>query len=102
MKHRKDKRDFVYDLRAFENARPHDHLWNAARVQMVREGEMHGYMRMYWAKKILEWSESPEAMRINFPEAGRPAAQELYVLNKPGLGCELPEEQSAFLFHSTL
>ena len=23
-------------------------------------GKMHGFMRMYWAKKILEWTRSPE------------------------------------------
>ena len=34
-------------------------------IQMVEEGKMHGYMRMYWAKKILEWTSSPqEALRI--------------------------------------
>ena len=38
----------------------HDNLWNAAQRQLVREGKMHGFMRMYWAKKILEWTESPE------------------------------------------
>jgi len=42
----------------------HDDLWNAAQLEMVRRGKMHGYMRMYWAKKILEWTESPaEALR---------------------------------------
>ena len=35
-------------------------LWNAAQIQMVTTGWMHGYMRMYWAKKILEWSATPE------------------------------------------
>ena len=34
----------------------HDDLWNAAQIQMVQEGKMHGYLRMYWAKKILEWT----------------------------------------------
>ncbi len=63
--HRKDKRDFVYNLEQFELAKTHDNLWNAAQLEMVNRGKMHGYMRMYWAKKILEWSESPEeAMRI--------------------------------------
>lgn len=63
--HRKDKRDFVYNLEQFELAKTHDDLWNAAQIEMVNTGKMHGYMRMYWAKKILEWSKSPEeAMRI--------------------------------------
>ncbi|MGD8307306.1 MAG: deoxyribodipyrimidine photo-lyase, partial [Ignavibacteria bacterium] len=63
--HRKDKREFVYSLEEFENAETHEDLWNAAQTEMVSTGKMHGYMRMYWAKKILEWSKSPEeALRI--------------------------------------
>jgi len=42
-------------------AETHDRLWNAAQIEMVRTGCMHGYMRMYWAKKILEWIPDPEA-----------------------------------------
>ncbi len=60
-KHKKDVREYIYNLEAFEHANTHDPLWNAAQRQMLKEGKMHGYMRMYWAKKILEWSESPEA-----------------------------------------
>ncbi len=49
----------------FENGLTHDPLWNAAQMEMVRRGKMHGYLRMYWAKKILEWTPSPEeAQRI--------------------------------------
>lgn len=63
--HAGDAREVVYDLDAFEQADTHDPLWNAAQLEMVRTGKMHNYLRMYWAKKILEWSESPaEAMRI--------------------------------------
>jgi deoxyribodipyrimidine photo-lyase len=58
--HRKDEREFVYSLEEFENGETHDELWNAAQTEMVSSGKMHGYMRMYWAKKILEWSRSPE------------------------------------------
>ncbi len=42
-----------------ESGRTHDELWNAAQGDMVRRGKMHGYMRMYWAKKILEWTALP-------------------------------------------
>jgi deoxyribodipyrimidine photo-lyase len=35
-------------------------LWNAAQQELIQSGQMHGYLRMYWAKKILEWSASPE------------------------------------------
>jgi len=59
-KHREDKRDYIYDRDEFEESRTHDPLWNAAQNQMRVEGKMHSYLRMYWAKKILEWTESPE------------------------------------------
>lgn len=58
--HRKDKREYIYGKEDFENSDTHDPLWNAAQIEMVRAGKMHGYMRMYWAKKILEWTKSPE------------------------------------------
>ena len=38
----------------------HDTLWNAAQLELVHGGKMHGFMRMYWAKKILEWTTTPE------------------------------------------
>ena len=59
--HADDPRPYRYSERQFENAETHDALWNAAQRQMVRSGWMHGYVRMYWAKKILEWSPSAEA-----------------------------------------
>ena len=63
--HRNDRRKYLYTPEQFENALTHDELWNAAQMEMVKKGKMHGYMRMYWAKKILEWTESPEqAMKI--------------------------------------
>ncbi len=63
--HRDDKREFLYPLEIFDGAATHDELWNAAQNEMKQNGKMHGYMRMYWAKKILEWTESPEqAMQI--------------------------------------
>ncbi|KJE93780.1 deoxyribodipyrimidine photo-lyase [Capsaspora owczarzaki ATCC 30864] len=63
--HAGDAREFVYTEEELESATTHDLLWNAAQLEMVREGKMHGFMRMYWAKKILEWTASPsEALRI--------------------------------------
>ncbi len=59
-KHQKDKREYIYSLDELENYRTHDDLWNAAQSEMVNKGKMHGYMRMYWAKKILEWTASFE------------------------------------------
>lgn len=58
--HRKDEREFVYTLEKFEQAKTHEDLWNAAQQELLITGKMHGYLRMYWAKKILEWSKSPE------------------------------------------
>lgn len=58
--HAKDKREYIYSKEQLENAKTHDPLWNAAQRQMTREGKMHGFLRMYWAKKILEWTPSPE------------------------------------------
>jgi len=64
-KHGRDLRPVLYTEKELENAETHDKLWNASQMEMVNTGWMHNYMRMYWAKKILEWSRSPaEAHRI--------------------------------------
>jgi len=64
-KHAKDRRPVTYTKAQLENAETHDPLWNAAQTQMVNTGWMHNYVRMYWAKKILEWTPSPpEAYRV--------------------------------------
>ncbi|HXY51279.1 MAG TPA: deoxyribodipyrimidine photo-lyase [Terriglobales bacterium] len=60
-KHAADPRPVLYTPRQLENAETHDPLWNAAQTQMVDRGWMHNYLRMYWAKKILEWSATPAA-----------------------------------------
>ena len=57
--HADDPRDFIYTKKQLEDAQTHDELWNAAQMQLRRTGKIHGYMRMYWAKKILEWTNSP-------------------------------------------
>jgi len=59
--HKKDKREYVYTRKELEEGLTHDDLWNAAQLQLVTEGKLHGFLRMYWAKKVLEWTESPEA-----------------------------------------
>lgn len=58
-RHAQDPREHLYTLEALERAETHDELWNAAQRQLLREGWYHGYLRMLWAKKILEWSPSP-------------------------------------------
>ncbi len=58
--HQFDPREFSYSLEAFEQAKTHDPYWNAAQMEMVLTGKIQGYMRMYWGKKILEWSPEPE------------------------------------------
>ena len=63
--HCKDRRPVLYSLKQLEDATTHDALWNAAQMQMVTQGWMHNYIRMYWAKKILEWTRTPgEAYQI--------------------------------------
>ncbi len=57
--HAGDPRRPRYTLPQLEQAETHDPLWNAAEIQMVETGWMHGYVRMYWAKKILEWTSDP-------------------------------------------
>ena len=54
--HKGDKREHVYTQAEFEQGDTHDELWNAMQLQMVAEGKLHGWCRMYWAKKILEWT----------------------------------------------
>jgi deoxyribodipyrimidine photo-lyase len=69
-RHERDKRPYTYTLRQLENAETHDPYWNAAQDEMRLTGKMHGYMRMYWGKKIIEWARTPEhafrtALRLN-------------------------------------
>lgn len=54
--HARDKRQSVYTAQQFEHAETHDDLWNAAQKEMLLCGKIHGYYRMYWGKKIIEWS----------------------------------------------
>lgn len=50
--HSSDEREFLYTLEELDNAKSHDDLWNAAQKQLRNEGKMHGFLRMYWAKKV--------------------------------------------------
>ncbi len=59
-KHSQDERDYCYSPEEFEQAETHDKYWNAAQLELIYTGNMHNYMRMYWGKKILEWSTGPE------------------------------------------
>ncbi len=58
--HRNDKRAYVYSLAELENGITHEILWNACQQDLVQSGKLHGFLRMYWAKKILEWAPDPE------------------------------------------
>lgn len=63
--HVHDPREYLYNQKQFEQAKTHDELWNAAQMELLLKGKMHGFMRMYWAKKILEWTPSVKvAMEI--------------------------------------
>jgi deoxyribodipyrimidine photo-lyase len=59
-KHLSDRREYVYTLEELELSKTHDPYWNTAQKEMVQTGKMHGYMRMYWGKKILEWNKTPQ------------------------------------------
>lgn len=61
LEHEKDKREYIYTKHELETAKTHDPLWNAAQIEMIKTGKMHGYLRMYWAKKILEWTKNPSS-----------------------------------------
>lgn len=70
MEHKNDQREYNYSYQQLEAAQTHDEYWNAAQKEMLFTGKMHNYMRMYWGKKILEWSSDPEkayqwALRLN-------------------------------------
>lgn len=55
-----DKREFLYNIGQFENAQTHNELWNSAQIELAKTGKMHGVMRMYWGKKVIEWSKNPQ------------------------------------------
>ncbi|MFN3660581.1 MAG: deoxyribodipyrimidine photo-lyase, partial [Brevinematales bacterium] len=59
-RHRDDPRAYLYDKETLEKGKTHDSLWNACQRSLRLTGYLHGYLRMYWAKKILEWAPSPE------------------------------------------
>jgi deoxyribodipyrimidine photo-lyase len=59
-KHSRDRRDPGYSRDQFERSQTHDPLWNAAQKELLLTGKIHGYYRMYWGKKIIEWSRTPE------------------------------------------
>jgi deoxyribodipyrimidine photo-lyase len=68
--HRADPRPYCYDGDRFEEGTTHSKLWNSCQQELRQRGKLHGYLRMYWAKKILEWSKDPEeamatAIRLN-------------------------------------
>ncbi len=58
--HRNDPRPAIYSEDELSAAVTHDPYWNASMIEMRETGHMHNYMRMYWGKKVIEWSETPE------------------------------------------
>lgn len=58
--HKNDIRTSLFSKKQLEEAKTYDELWNATQKQLMKEGKIHGYLRMYWAKKLLEWTKSPE------------------------------------------
>ncbi|SOV11661.1 deoxyribodipyrimidine photo-lyase, putative [Plasmodium sp. gorilla clade G2] len=69
-KHDADKREYLYDYEDFKNAKTHEDLWNCAQLQLINEGIIHEFLRMYWCKQILNWSGNSKtalkyAMKLN-------------------------------------
>lgn len=86
--HRKDKRDPEYARQQFEKAETHDDLWNATQTEMRLRGKIHGYYRMYWGKKILEWS----------PSASDALATMLYIHDRYALDGDDPNTYTNILW----
>jgi deoxyribodipyrimidine photo-lyase len=86
--HARDERTYVYPPEVLEAAATHDPLWNAAQRQLVREGWFHGYMRMLWAKKILEWSAHPRDALANM----------IHLMNKYSLDGRNPNSYSGYFW----
>jgi deoxyribodipyrimidine photo-lyase len=59
--HAEDPQKYLYTRAELEHAETHDRYWNVAQMEMVLRGKMHSYLRMYWGKKIIKWSSTPEA-----------------------------------------
>ncbi len=59
-KHQDDMREFTYTAEELERGQTHDEIWNASQKELTTTGKLHGYLRMYWAKKVLEWSKTPQ------------------------------------------
>lgn len=55
-RHANDPRDPQYDRDQLEQCATYDPLWNATQRELLIRGTIHGYYRMYWGKKILEWA----------------------------------------------
>ena len=55
--HMDDDREYIYSLSELENYMTHDRYWNAAQKELIITGKMNGYMRMYWGKKVIQWSD---------------------------------------------
>ncbi|ADR17953.1 deoxyribodipyrimidine photo-lyase [Calditerrivibrio nitroreducens] len=60
IEHKDDIRKYLYKLEDLENFKTHDKFWNAAQYELIHKGKIHNYMRMYWGKKVIEWTESFE------------------------------------------
>jgi deoxyribodipyrimidine photo-lyase len=58
--HKKDRREYIYTLEELEKAKTHDEYWNSAQLELLKTGKMHNYIRMYWCKKIIEWTDDPK------------------------------------------
>lgn len=56
--HDGDPRPVAVTPAMIANGETYDELWNATQKELLLRGKIHGYYRMYWGKKIIEWSKS--------------------------------------------
>lgn len=59
-KHASDRRPVIYELSQLEKAETEDPYWNSAQRELLAKGTIHNYIRMYWCKKLLEWTPHPK------------------------------------------
>jgi deoxyribodipyrimidine photo-lyase len=59
--HAADPRPELESLQALVEGETRDETWNAAQKQYLLDGWMHNNLRMYWAKRLIAMTESPEA-----------------------------------------
>ncbi|MGL5295588.1 MAG: deoxyribodipyrimidine photo-lyase [Culicoidibacterales bacterium] len=59
-RHISDIRTHTYTYEILESGQTHDPIWNEIQNRLVLTGEIQSYLRMYWGKKVIEWTKTYE------------------------------------------